>query len=191
MKTHVSVLLSVVLILLLVQPTAAQSRLGWSFRAGVDVPTGDLGYTDIKTGFGFEGTLTYRLVSQLSAYGGWGWHHFTPDDNSNLDFEETGYTFGLQFMYPTGLPQLDYYLRAGGIYNHLEIENDSGDITSDSGHELGWQVGGGVAWELGNRWKLLPGVRYRSLSTNTEIDGTVYDTDLTYLEFSVEIARTF
>jgi len=191
MKTIVSVIVSVVLMLLMIQPTQAQSRLGWAFRAGVDVPTGDIGYTNIKTGIGFEGMLTYRLISSLSAYGGWGWHHFTPDDNSNFDFEETGYIFGLQVMYPTGLPRLDYYLRGGGIYNHLKVENDVGDITADSGHELGWQLGGGVALDLGNRWKLMPGVRYRSLSTTTEIEGINYDTDLTYLEFSVEVARTF
>lgn len=174
--------------------TYAQSPFSFEFRTGVDFATQELGNADLNTGFGFEGTFAYRFMPHLSAYAGWGWHRFASDNSfagSSVDFEETGYTFGLQFLHPLGATQLDYFVRAGGIYNHIEAENSDGDITADSGHGLGWQAETGLAFDIGNKWQLRPGVRYRSLSRDIEIGNTTTDTDLSYFEFGVGIAKFF
>lgn len=181
-------------LMLMVQMTNAQSRISWELRTGVDFTTQELGNADLNTGFGFDGILSYRFMPHTSVFGGWGWHHFSSDDSfagANMDFEETGYTFGLEYMHPLGNTSMNFYLRGGGIYNHIEVESSDGDITADSGHGLGWQAEGGVAFDLGNRWMLKPGVRYRSLSRDIEIGNTTTDVDLTVFNTSIGISRTF
>ncbi len=73
-------------------------------------------------------------------------------ETGDTDFEETGYTFGLQFIHPLGTSEkISYLIRAGGIYNHIEVENSAGDITADSGHGLGWEIGAGVQVYFGKQ----------------------------------------
>ena len=173
---------------------SAQDRLSLELRANGAFPTEQLGGADLQFGFGFEGAVNYRILPHLGAYAGWGWHRFTTDEfltDTNIDVEETGYTFGLQFMHPLGVSSLSYYVRAGGIYNHLELENESGDIMADTGHGLGWQVGAGVAIPLGRDWHLLPGVKYSSLSRDLAIGDYRTTADLKYVSVGVGIYKTF
>lgn len=193
MKTILSLLTGLALFFI-VENSNAQSPLSWEIRTGIDVATQKLGDADLNTGFGFDGVLTYRFMPHTSAFAGWGWHRFSSDDSfagSDFDFEETGYTFGLEFMHPISSSPVDFYIKGGGIYNHIEVENSDGDITTDSEHGLGWQLETGVALSLGNRWLLKPGIRYRSLSRDIEVGTTSVDTDLTYFNFGVGLSRTF
>lgn len=73
----------------------------------------------------------YRVQPHLSVYAWLDWHRFTADASfagSNNDFEETGYAVGLQFEHPIARSKsVALQLRAGGIYNHIEVENTAGD----------------------------------------------------------------
>lgn len=172
----------------------AQSKLGWEIRPAVAVATEDLGDADLNTGFGFEGTLSYVFIDKLSGYAGWSWYQFNADQSfagTDVDFEETGYTLGLQFKNAIGQSALDYFVRGGAIINHIETENNEGDITADSGHGLGWQLGAGIEIDLGRAWMLKPGIRYRSLSRNIDIGTVKTAVDLNYLSFGIGISRTF
>jgi len=193
---HLLLLLSIIgmLIMLTAEVASAQSRISWEIRTGVDFATQELGNADLNTGFGLDGMLSYRFMPHTSVFGGWGWHRFTSDDSfagANMDFEETGYTFGLEYLHPLGNTPLDFYLRGGGIYNHIEVENSDGDITANSDHGLGWQIEGGLAFDLGNRWMLKPGIRYRALSRDIEVGNITTDIDLTVFNTSIGISRTF
>lgn len=173
---------------------AAQGRVGVEVRGGLAVPTTDLGAVDLSAGFGFEGTLAYRVLEHLAVYGGWDWHHFTPDDAAAMeetDIEETGYAFGLRFQHPlggAGGPWIQ--ARAGGTVNHIEVET-GGETTADSGHGLGWEAGLGLLFPLGDRWKLGPGARYRSLTRELTSDGVTGDVDLRYFALEVVVSRIF
>lgn len=191
-KIHLIILPLVLFII--TQNANAQNNLSLEVRPGVAVPTEKLGDADLNIGFGIEATLAYRFMPHLSAYAGWGWHKFNSEDSfagSDVDFEETGYTFGLQFVHPLWDTNLDYLIRAGGIYNHLEVENNDGDITADSGHGFGWQAEAGLVLPLGDKWRLMPGVRYRSLTSDFEIGGVTTSTDLRYIEPGVGLSVTF
>lgn len=169
----------------------AQNKWSAEFRPGLNFPSEEIGDSKIETGFGFEATVGYRFMEHLHAYAGWGYNTFSLED-SEADLDETGYTFGLQFIHPLGSSEsLSYLLRAGGLYNHLEFEDGDGDLIDDSGHGLGWQVEAGVDYELGNNWSLHPTVRYRSLSRDLKFDGLTFDTDLNYLSFGLGIAKSF
>jgi hypothetical protein len=130
--------------------------------------------------------VSYRLA----IYGGWDWHRFTTDEALATvpDIEETGYAFGLRFEHPigaVGAPAV--VLRAGGVYNHIEMENETGAIVEDTGHGLGWDAGAGVAFGVGDRWRAVPGVRFRSLTRDMTMGGITASSDLTYVAFELGV----
>ena len=174
-----------------------QDKWSVELRPGINFATKDLGDAELKTGFGAEFAVGYRFMEHFGAYLGWGWNQFKSDNSSfagtgDTDFEETGYTFGLQFIHPIGTSDNVYYLvRLGGIYNHIEVENDAGDITADSGHGLGWELGAGLSLNLGSNWNLRPQIGYRALSRDIEIGNLNTDVDLNYVSFGVGIAKQF
>ena len=193
MKHVVTVIIGLV-ILFASRSVEAQDRWSLDIRSGAAFATQDLGDADLGIGLGFEGTVAYRFMPHMAVYGGWDWHHFSADQSfagADVDVEDTGYALGLQFIHPIGESSLDYFIRAGGILNHIEIENDEGDIVADSKQGLGWEVGVGVVLSLSDHWRLAPGVRYRSLSRDIEIGVASTPVDLTYLAVEVGLSRSF
>lgn len=171
----------------------AQQRWSIELRPGVNFATEDFGPVELKTGFGVEGTLAYKVMPHMATYIGWGWNQFSGDGliENDLDFEETGYTFGLLFMKPITSYDIYFILAAGGIYNHLEIEGSNGDLLADTGHDLGWEVQTGLAFNLGVGFEVRPLVTYRSLSTTAKIGTVEQDLDLKYIAIGAGIVKTF
>ncbi|MDX1942455.1 MAG: outer membrane beta-barrel protein [Saprospiraceae bacterium] len=182
------------LIVAVTHPMWAQEKFGFELRSGASFAVQELGDADLNTGLGFEGIFDYRFTPHLGAYVGWGWNHFAAEQSfagTDIDFEETGYMFGLEFNHPIGASSLAYYIRGGGIYNHIETENKDGDITADSGHGIGWQVGAGVDIALGSKWHIKPGVKYQSLSRELKVESVTTDVDLKYASVGLGIAFRF
>jgi opacity protein-like surface antigen len=185
-----------IFILLITNTSFAQDKWSAELRPGINFATSDLGDAKLKTGFGFEVAVGYKFMPQLGGYVGWGYNNFQTDSSSfagsgDIDFDETGYTFGLQFIHPIGESSVSYLIRAGGIYNHIEVENNDGDNIGDSGHGLGWEIGAGIKVDLGSNWNLRPQLGYRALSRDIEIGNTTTDVDLNYISFGVGIAKMF
>jgi opacity protein-like surface antigen len=171
----------------------AQSPVGLELRGGAAIPTADLGNAELNNGAGGEFTINYRVMPHVLAYAGWDWFRVTtntPFMGFDYDVENTGYAFGFQFQHPV-LPKIDYWVRAGGIYNHIEMELDNGDLAMDSGHDLGWEVGGGVRLPITQQLAVTPGVRYRTLSTELSIGSSSVPVDLSYLTAEVGLQFTF
>jgi hypothetical protein len=133
-------------------------------------------------------------MPHLAAYAGWSYNNFAVDQSfagADASFEETGYTFGLQFIHPIGESNISYLVRAGGTYNHIEIENNDGDITIDSGHGLGWQAEAGLVIPLSEKFSLLPSLRYRSLSRDIDIENVSTPVQLNYFSVGVGLSWSF
>jgi hypothetical protein len=174
--------------------TIAQDKWSLEFRPGVNYATQDIADANLEPGFGTELTIAYRFMPHLAAYAGWSYNNFAVDQSfagADASFEETGYTFGLQFIHPIGESGLSYLVRAGGTYNHIEIENNSGDIIIDSGHGLGWQAEAGLVIPLSEKFSLLPSLRYRSLNRDIEIENVSTSVDLNYLSVGVGLSWSF
>lgn len=171
----------------------AQGRFDIELRGGAAFPTRDLGDATLKTGGGAEATVGVRLLPHLHVYGGWDYFSFVMDKplaGNKYDVEETGYAFGMAFRHPL-YNQVGGWVRGGGLYSHIELENTAGDIVVDSGHELGWEVGGGLSVPVGSGFSVTPGVRYRSLSTDLAIGSTTVPVDLGYVAAEVGVRWTF
>ena len=192
-KNSMTFTIVVMLTMLIGQSTQAQHQFNVTFRPSFNFPVKDLGSTELKKGGGFEATVSYRFIPRLAAYAGWGWNTFGPkqSDNSVAHFEETGYRFGLQFIHPlTTESKLNILLSAGGVGNHIETENEQGDIIYDTGHGLGWEVDAALSIPLNDRWQIVPGIRYHALSREM-MDGTVKESvDLNYVSVGVGVSWT-
>jgi hypothetical protein len=148
----------------------------------------------IRMGFGFEGTFQYRFLPSTSVYAGWGWNWLSTEltvSENNMDYEETGYVLGLDFSQPIGSTNMSYYVRAGALYNHIESENSDGDILDDSGHGLGFQLAGGIYFDLGSGWSLTPGLKFNSLSREIDLEETSGTIDYQYLSARIGIMKRF
>lgn len=170
----------------------AQDSFALEFRGGVAMPTEDLDNTALKTGAGFGATASYRVLPHLRLYGGWDWTHFVTEDvfaSREYDVEPNGYAFGMQFQHPMA-NKVHGWLRAGGLYNHAELEDEDGDIV-DSGHELGFEGGAGVRVALGDRFALTPGVRYRQFSADLEMPSGTIPVDIKFVSFEMGLAWSF
>lgn len=195
MKTKV--ILSIAFVILVSATTLAQEnekRFGVEINGEVSFVTTDLSGANLNTGLGFETILQYRFMPFTSVYGGWGWNQFNADESfagSDIDFEETGYILGLQFKHPIGKSPVSYFLRAGALYSHIETENNDGDIISDTGHGFGYQVAGGIEVSLGKNWSLAPGLKFNSLSGETEFEGENYQLDHRYVSARIGIIKRF
>jgi len=169
----------------------SQNKWSAEFRPNIDFPTEDLVDSNIKTGFGFEVAIGYRFMEHLGAYAGWGYNNFKIE-NSDADFDETGYTFGLQFIHPIGTSEsLSYLFRAGVIYNHIELEDNDGNLIDDTGHGLGWEIGAGLNYNIGANWSLRPQLGYRALSRDLDVEGTKINIDVNYIALGVGVVKIF
>jgi opacity protein-like surface antigen len=195
MITRLTLTVAALSLALVTSPAAAQQGFAVELRGGVDFPTKDIGSDELGTGFGFDGTVRYGFMPHLAAYAGWDWTRFSPEASfagTDVDFEETGYAFGLRFEHPiTGDSGPAAWVRAGATYDHLELEDASGDIIADSGHGFGWEGGAGVAIPAGSRMSVTPGVRYRALKRDVEIGNVTTEVDLRYLAVELGLAISF
>ncbi len=172
----------------------AQDKWSLELRPGVNYATQDIADANLELGFGTELTIAYRFMPHLAAYAGWSYNNFAVDQSfagTDASFEETGYTLGLQFIHPIGESNVKYLVRAGGTYNHIEIENNSGDIIIDSGHGMGWQAEAGLVIPLSEKFSLLPSLRYRSLNRPIKINNLNTTVDLNYLSVGVGLSWSF
>jgi len=169
-------------------------RFGFEFNAGASMAVSEPAGTSLKPGMGFEGVFHFRILDHTGIYAGWGWNRMAADNSfagDNARFEETGYVFGIQHTQPLANSPLGLFLRAGGLYNHIEVESAEGAITHDTGHGLGFQVACGLRVDLGSNWSLQPGVRFNYLSSELDIEGVTASLDHHYLALRVGIVKMF
>ena len=174
---------------LLVTPVGAQESWSFETRLGGAVQIREL-EDDLGAGFGLDSTIGYRIHPHLGAYVGWGWMHFGVAESfakENVDYEETAFTFGLRFQYPSaGDGGTTYWVRAGGAYGHVELEDSDGERFADSGHGMGWEVGAGLA--LGFlRARVTPGLRFRKVSMEAAFAGEATEVGLRYVAAEIGV----
>ena len=190
---YTSTIIAAIALLSTGQAALAQARWSAELSGDAALPTQTLDGAELKTGGGFGLNVRYRFQPHLAAYAGWEWHLQQSEQlvaGETLDLNDTGYAFGLRFEHPM-LARTSYWVRAGGLFNHIEVENASGDLIDDTGHELGWEVGGGLTLPIGSRFALTPGIRYRTFSGDVNVDGTSKPSTLSYVTMGLGVAFTF
>jgi opacity protein-like surface antigen len=173
-------------------PAAQAQRFGVELRAGPAFPTEELQGATVNPGGGAGFSVNYRIMPHTVAYAGWDWHMFAMDEpfaGGQYDVVSTGYAFGLQFEHPLR-GRLGAFARGGALYNHLELEEEDGVIRTDSGHELGWEAGGGLRFDVTDRFALTPGVRYRTVDAELMVDNAKYPVTMSYVAAEIGMRWT-
>lgn len=194
MKTRGLALTMLVLFSMSAFAQETEKRFGFELNGGASFATKKINNTPAQTGFGFEGVFHYRFLPHLGVYAGWGWNRFGAEESfaaTDVCFEETGYIIGINFTHPIASSRLAYFVRAGALYNHVETENANGDIINDTGHGLGFQLAGGIEINLGKNWSLAPGLKFNSLSRDTEFEGDSKQLDYQYVSARIGIVKSF
>lgn len=171
-----------------------EGRFAFELNGGISQTIQKLGGAETPTGGGFEAVFHYQVLSHWGIYAGWGWNKFatgSSDFGKNIDFEETGYVWGVQFKNNFSNSSTAYFFRAGGSYNHLELENEDGTIIQDTGHGLGWQLAGGLDLPLGSKLSLIPGIKFNALSRELTTNESTSDLNLKYLSLRLGILKKF
>jgi opacity protein-like surface antigen len=172
-----------------------QDKWTLEFKPGLNFPSTDIGETSLQTGFGFELIGAYKISPQFDIYAGWGWNQFKTKKaliSEESDVNETGYSFGLKFKNPfLNFVKTSYVLSAGGIYNHLEVEDRINETLGDTGHGLGWQASVGLEYLIAENWSLRPELRYRSLSEELTFINITEKIDHRYISFGLGLAVSF
>lgn len=186
---------AIILLLFIVGiPGIAQDKWTVTFRPGINFLTKDISDSNTKTGYGFDFTGNYRIVNNVDVYAGWGWNQFNGGDflsTKNSTINQNGFSLGFRYLHPIKDSAITYSLMAGATYEHLEVENPSGVITTKSGHDLGWQIGGGLSYSFGGNWMLRPELRYRVLSAAIELPSGSNDINLNYISFGIGLGFSF
>ncbi len=149
----------------------AQDKFGISITPAANFPVDELGNTKLKNGFGGDATLFYNFTENLGIYGGWGWNKFSSSQSfagSDIDFEETGYSAGIQFSQLIASTKMKLIFGAGATYRHIETQNSKGELIYDTGHGWGWEAKTGFSFPLGEHFNLIPTVKYSELSRDIE-----------------------
>lgn len=169
-------------------------KFGVELNGGPTYALHELGGADLHFGLGYEVIFQYSFTKHIGIYTGWGYTNFSAKDSSTSPFDcfdETGYVLGLQFQHPIGSNPISFFVRGGGLVNHLEVEDENGDLIVDTKHGLGWQLAGGVEIPLGSNWSITPGVKFNSLSRTSETEDSTIKFDLDYLSIRLGIIKRF
>lgn len=182
-----------------VAATPAEGQEPWSFEVSGGGAFGTESFleADLGTGLVFEATVGYRLLPHLAVYAGWDWVRFSTERSllgPDRDVEETGYVFGARFEHPfrgDGGEGLLYRGRLGGTYSHIEVEDSGGTRIADSGHGLGWEAGLALVVPAGEKVRLTPGFRYRSLSRDIRVATIDTPAELRYFTLEMGVSVQF
>ncbi len=167
----------------------------WSLELSGDAafPTRTFAGADLQTGAGVGFNVRYRFQPHLAAYAGWEWHMQQTDQltaGQTVDLNDNGYTLGLRFEHPL-LASTAGWVRAGALINHIEVEDETGNNVYDTGHGLGWEGAVGLTFPLGQRFGLMPSVRYRTLSRDITVDGITSSATLSYVTTGLGFSIAF
>jgi opacity protein-like surface antigen len=158
-------------------------------RAGAALPTGDFG-EGLNTGWTAGLTAQYNFTPMIGVYGGYSFTSFGADEeevgeDEDVNINDRGFNAGLRASFAPMAAGLSPWIKGGLVYNELEFEVDGESLTSDS--KLGFEVGGGLAFPLGPRISITPGVTYTAYS----FDDEDLDLDLDVSHVKIDIGLNF
>lgn len=187
--------LLVVLLFAAAAPLAAQNvSYSVGARADVGFPTGD-DMEDANTGFGFGAEGVAQFTPVFGLYAGYSMFSFGVDaDEGDGDYKDSGFELGAHVNIPVEGATVAPWIRLGGVYRTFEIEarNASASVTFESDQSLGFEVGAGVDYPLGEGDLLLrPAIRYRAYTAEFDILGETGEADVGYLAVGLGLAYTF
>lgn len=176
------------------QNVLAQHPWSAEFRPGLNIPLIDLEDDNLEVGFGFEASISYKLMPHFKATAGWSYNNFETDQNemkNSTRLNENSFAFGFEFKLPITESPVSYYVQGAGILGQMQLLDAQKTFNERSEYGIGWQIGAGAEFDLDDRWSLRPEIRFRSLSRDVDIGSSTIDVNLDYISIGIGLSRTF
>jgi hypothetical protein len=170
-----------------------EKKFGIELSSGPSIFSGKLTGARLNPGYGFEGTLQYRIIQYADIYLGWGWNYFGSGSlfaGNKAVFKDYNYVLGLQFVHPFVDP-VSLFVRAGAVYNHIEVDGESGILLYDFGQGLGFQFATGIGIGLNSNWNVNFGIKLNSIIEKAVIEDISSNRNLNFLLIQVSIIKRF
>ncbi len=188
---HLKLTSTIIALLFISNNLEAQNKWSIEFTPNLDFPTKNFGETKLSTGFGFEFDVAYTFIKNIDAYLGWSFNSFKVELPSISEFDERGYSLGITYRLPIIENTKHYFfIRVGGIYNHLLIKNPRGEVIQNTNHKLGFKFGIGFDYKFLEHWSLRPQINYHSLSTDFKIEN-VNSANLNHFNIGLGLSKWF
>jgi len=165
---------------------AAQSPIPFAIEGRIDyaAPTGDFG--DVaEAGFSYGGGVSIGVVPGLGVYGSFSQARFGTDlgqDGDNADAVDQGFSAGLT----TALPRfagVAPWVGVGAVFHQLELGGRDEGIDED----IGFEVGGGLAFGVAPGVRVTPGIGYRRYATKVSAVAGLLESELDVEYFTAGI----
>lgn len=170
-----------------------EKRFGIELSSGPSIFSGKLIGATLNPGYGFEGTLHYSIINYTDIYLGWGWNYFGNGSlfaGNRAIFKENGYVLGIQFVHPVMEP-VSLFFRAGTVYNHIEVDGESGILLYDFGRGFGFQFATGIGVGLSSNCNLNFGIKLNSIIEKAVIEDISSSRNLNFLLIQLSIIKRF
>jgi hypothetical protein len=180
MKTHSAGALLLACLLSLPCAASAQAgRTSFEARIGATFPTGELEDNGLDTGLALGADVMYSLSPMLTAYAGASRDAFKCDrseDECARDYWSGGFQAGLKYLLQRTGDALPW-VRGGLIGQKMDIGPRDSDLS------LGFEVGGGIDFDISPQLALAPALHFRRY----EADFGPGDLTVSYLTLSVGV----
>ncbi len=162
MKTAFKLLIISVLLL---GTSFAQSKMSATVNAGVSLPMGDFG-TAFGTGWGLDGTFLYSLQPNLDLTGTIGYHKWSAKETSDVTFSTVPVLVGVQYSFGSSGGFTPYGMAKLGLHFATVGASVLGVSLSSSENDFGFLVGAGVLIPVGTNMNVDVNASFNSISTS-------------------------
>lgn len=131
-------------------------------RGGLALPQGDLdeffGLADLGSGVTLGANAQFQVSNAIGVYAGYSFNQFSVEEFEDADVTDQGFDAGVMLSLPFAA-SLSPYVKGGIALHNLSV-TEGGEDEDFDGEELGFQVGAGLNFPLGNRLSVTPGVTF-------------------------------
>lgn len=168
-----------------VTPFSFEVRAGGAFPMGDFAEEDDDGTGGLETGYTLGANVTFHLMPLIGIYGGYTYNKFGVDGEDDVDVVDQGLNAGVRLAIPTPLIPIDPYLKAGVVFNQLELSGSDGPTTVgiETDRSVGFEVGAGVGIGLGPKLSFTPQVMYTRYEP--QFDGEGLDANVEHIRVDV------
>ena len=145
-------------------------RLSFEIRGGLNRPIGDFRDAGGRGDASFGVDVFFDVTGDLALYAGWGRDQLSCETCAvGEGVDSQGFELGALYAFPMEGPWRPW-LKAGGMRYEADAELPA--RTPASGGGIGFQLGAGVIFPLGDVLSVSPGIRFQRFTPDADVGGS-------------------
>jgi hypothetical protein len=141
-------------------------------RGGLAFPSGDLSDENVESGVALGVNGQYQINPMFAVYAEYDWAQFGVEEDDEADVTDQGFGGGVIVSFNAGA--ISPFVKGGVAVHQLSV--DDIDVEDE---QIGFRIGAGLNFPLGNRLSVTPGVTFTSYS--------IQDADFTVSHITADV----